>query len=61
MFRVCAVHKFQSYPALADQVLRLGTKSNAITTRAHVCARLSAEHCMSTFSLCFFQIVKERV
>lgn len=61
MFRVCAVHKFQSYPDhyYPAEILRLGTKSNAITTRAHL-HRLSHRLLHEHNSLCFFQIVKER-
>ena len=61
MFRVCAVHKFQSYLGQhhTAEVLRLGTKSNAITTRAHL-HRLSHRLLNEHNSLCFFQFVKEQ-
>ena len=60
MFRVCAVHKFQSRSdPTAARALRLGTKSMQ-SQPVLIFIDACADYCMNTLSLCFVLIVKER-
>jgi hypothetical protein len=59
MFRVCAVHKFQSRSGLATKTLR--TWNNLMQSQpVHMFISLAANYFMCTISLCFFLIVKEQ-